>query len=114
MNYRNLVQFVGYEGPIHMNEDQFRAFWNPLSEPYMREGQGGVSKIILSQVCKYTHRLKILARRPGDPKLEKKACCSNSSSWRVTTVHLHLVLSHNSPVALFPSFGSYFNNHFKQ
>ena len=48
MNYRNLVQFVGYEGPIHMNEDQFRSFWNPLSEPYMREG--GVSKIILSQV----------------------------------------------------------------
>ena len=56
MNYRNLVQFVGYEGPIHMNEDQFRAFWNPLSEPYMREGQGGVSKIILSQVCTYTDR----------------------------------------------------------
>lgn len=47
MNYRNLVQFVGYEGPIHMNEDQFRLFWNPLSEPYMREG--GVSKVILSQ-----------------------------------------------------------------
>ena len=49
MNYRNLVQFVGYEGPMHMNEEQFRAFWNPLSEPFMREG--GVSKIILSQVC---------------------------------------------------------------
>merc|ERR1719312_1470336 len=47
MNYRNLVQFVGYEGPMHMNEEQFRAFWNPLSEPFMREG--GVSKIILSQ-----------------------------------------------------------------
>ena len=48
INCRNLVQFIGYEGPMHMNEDQFRAFWNPLSDAYMKEG--GISKVILSQV----------------------------------------------------------------
>ena len=66
MNYRNLVQFVGYEGPIHMNEDQFRAFWNPLSEPYRREG--GISKVILSQVstnCQLITYITLLTSMTG-------------------------------------------------
>ena len=48
MNHRNLVQFVGYETPMHMSEEQFRTFFRPISEPYLDEG--GVSKIILSKV----------------------------------------------------------------